>query len=243
MKSLKLLRWAACGLLLAVPVGLPAIAGEKATIPSAMFRPEIREFRDSTGRLMGRTLSRPDGDIEGRTNTGRYVGKYSPAKDTTFDLQGRLVGRGNHLSSIIIDDFRHVEAQKKAAAPGGLMTDPDAPVIGPLTDMGPEAEARRQAMKPYITNSDRIAAREALNKAGLSPFTLIEWRSPETGHRGSWFLREVDLRTSRWMHGAWIECRFAEMRLIVGPHSDTQQQTVCPTPGIGWAVVLVNGDR
>lgn len=243
MTPLKLLFWAACGLLLTVPVGLPAIAGEKATIPSAMFRPEIREFRDSTGRLMGRTLGRPDGDIEGRTNTGIFVGKYSPAKDITVDLRGRLVGRGNHLSSMIIDDFRRVEAQKKSAAPSGLMTDPNAPVIGPLTDMGPEAEARRQAMKPYITDSDRLVARQALTKAGQSSFTLIEWRNPETGHRGSWFLRDVDLRTSRWMNGTWIECRFAEMRLVVGQYIDLQQQTVCPVPGVGWATALVNGDR
>jgi hypothetical protein len=243
MTPLKLLHWAACAVLLAVPVALPAIASDKATIPSAMFRPEIREFRDSIGRLMGRTLSRPDGDVEGRTNTGRYVGRYSPAKDTTFDLQGRLVGRGNHLSSIIIEDYRRVEAQKKAAAPGGLMADPDAPVIGSLTDMGPEAEARRQAMKAHITDSDRIVARQALNKAGLSPFTLIEWRNPETGHHGSWLLREVDLRTSRWMHGAWIECRFATMTLQVRQYIDTQQQTVCPVPGIGWATAVVNGDR
>lgn len=229
-------------MLIMVAATSPAIADDRPAIPSAMFKPDTRDLRDSNGRLMGRTFSRQDGDIEGRTNTGRFVGKYSPARDTTFDMQGRVVGRGNQLSSMIVDEYRKAEARKKAEAPGGLMTDPDAPVIGPLTDMSPAAEARRQAIKARITDGDRLVARQALRKAGPLPFTLVEWRNPETGNHGSWFLRDVDLRTSRWMNGTWIECRFAEMRLIVGSYTDIQQQTVCPTPGLGWAVVLVNGD-
>jgi hypothetical protein len=98
-------------------------------------------------------------------------------------------------------------------------------------------------MKARITDEDRLIARETLSKAGPLPFTLVEWRNAQTGHYGSWFLREVDLRTSRWMNGTWIECRFAEMRLVVGQYADIQQQTVCPVPGIGWATALVNGDR
>jgi hypothetical protein len=208
-----------------------------------MFKPEVQVFRDSNGRLMGRTFGLQNGDIEGRTNTGLFVGKYSPARDITYDMHGRMFGRGNQLPSMIIDKYRDAEARKKAAAPGGLMTDPDAPVIGPLTDMSPAAEGRRQAMKAHITDGDRITARQALSKAGSSPFTLVEWRNPDTGNHGSWFLRDVDLRTSRWMNGEWVECRFAEMKLVVRQYIDVQQQTVCPTPGVGWAVALVNGDR
>lgn len=208
-----------------------------------MFKPDVREFRDSNGRLMGRTFSRQDGDVEGRTDTGLFVGKYNTTRDTTYDMHGRIHGRGNQLPSMIVDKYRDTETRKKAAAPGGLMTDPDAPIIGPLTDMSPEAEARRQALSAWISTGDRVFARQALDKAGPSPFTLIDWRNPETGHYGSWFVRDVDLRASRWLNGTWIECRFATMTLVVKQYTDIQQQTVCPTPGIGWAVVLVNGDR
>ena len=228
---------------LASLVSTTAVADDRPVTPSAIFKPDIQEFRDSRGRLMGRTLSRPHGDLEGRTNTGQFVGKYYATRDMTYDMHGRLVGRGNQLPAMIADKYRDAEARKKAAAPGGLMTDPDAPVIGPLTDMSPEAESRRQALSAWITTGDRLVARQALEKAGRLPFTLIEWRNPETGHYGSWLVRDVDLRASRWLNGTWIECRFATMQLTVKQYTDIQQQTVCPTPGIGWAVVLVNGDR
>jgi hypothetical protein len=232
-----------CGLLFGVVVGLPALADDRPVVPSAMFKSEVQVFRDNNGRLMGRTFSLQNGDIEGRTNTGLFVGKYSTARDTTYDMRGRLFGRGNQLPSMIVDKYRDAEARKKATAPGGLMTDPDAPVIGPLTDMSPAAEGRRQAMKAHITDGDRLTARQALSKAGVSPFMPTEWRNYETGHHGSWYLREVDQRSSRWMNGVWVECRFATMTLVVGQYTDIQQQTVCPAPGVGWAVVLVNGDR
>lgn len=232
-----------CGLLLAASVSFSAVAGDNPPIPSAMFKPDIRQFRDDRNRLMGRTLSRPDGDIEGRTNMGRFVGKYSPARDATFDMHGRLVGRGNQLPAMIVEDYSRAEAQKKALAHGRPMTDPDAQVIGPVTDMSPEAENRREAMKVYITNGDRVVARQALNRAGLLPFTLVEWKNPESGNYGSWFLRDVDMRSSRWLNGTWIECRYAEMQLVVRQYNDVQQQTVCPFGDAEWVVVLVNGDR
>lgn len=224
-------------------VNIAAVANDRQVTPSAMFKPNIRDFRDGRGRLMGSTYSRPDGDLEGRTNTGYFVGKYNTTRDTTYDMHGRVVGRGNQLAAMIADKYRDAEARKKAAAPGGVMTDPDAPVIGPLTDMSPDAEARRQALSAWITKGDRVVARRALDRAGPLPFTLVEWRNPETGHYGSWFVRDVDLRASRWLNGTWVECRFATMQLTVKQYTDVQQQTVCPVPGIGWAVALVNGDR
>ena len=36
-------------------------------------------------------------------NSGRNIGKYQPSSDTTFDKNGRRYGKGNLVTSLIMD--------------------------------------------------------------------------------------------------------------------------------------------
>ena len=59
-----------------------------------------QELRDATGRLIGKI--KPSGSkYEGRDAIGRLKGTYDPKSNETRDSSGRLVGKGNLLSSLI----------------------------------------------------------------------------------------------------------------------------------------------
>lgn len=60
-----------------------------------------QELRNRLGRPLGWLDNRGD-RIEGRDRLGRLVGWYSSREDQTRDRLGRIVGRGNLLSALIL---------------------------------------------------------------------------------------------------------------------------------------------
>lgn len=62
-----------------------------------MNRQTIKDFNF---RIIGFIDTQADGTLVGRDRALRIVGKYYPKKDITKDFYGRIVGRGNTLSSL-----------------------------------------------------------------------------------------------------------------------------------------------
>jgi len=58
------------------------------------------EYRGRTGSLLGYREQRGD-RIDCRDRTGSLVGSYYPRRDETRDRVGRLIGRGDLLSSLL----------------------------------------------------------------------------------------------------------------------------------------------
>lgn len=60
-----------------------------------------QDLRDSSGRLLGRLRRRFDGKIELRNPVGKLLGTYDPRTNQTRDPLGRLVGKGDLLTSLL----------------------------------------------------------------------------------------------------------------------------------------------
>lgn len=60
-----------------------------------------QELRDRGGKLLGRIKQVGNGRFEGRDAGGRLKGTYDPKTNETRDPGGRLVGKGNMLSTLI----------------------------------------------------------------------------------------------------------------------------------------------
>ena len=61
----------------------------------------MRQYlRDSNGRLIGWREEGVVGRINGRNDAGRLVGWFDPARNETRDANGRLVGRGDLLTTL-----------------------------------------------------------------------------------------------------------------------------------------------
>lgn len=62
----------------------------------------MRQYlRDSNGKLIGWREVGMVGRVNGRDNAGRLVSWFDPARDETRDANGRLVGRGDQLLSLL----------------------------------------------------------------------------------------------------------------------------------------------
>ena len=59
-----------------------------------------QDLRDRTGKLLGR-IKEVGGKFEIRSATGALKGKYDSKTNETRDATGRLVGKGNLLSSLL----------------------------------------------------------------------------------------------------------------------------------------------
>ncbi|MGD0275085.1 MAG: hypothetical protein ABSB79_03350 [Syntrophales bacterium] len=57
-------------------------------------------LRDKHGRLMGK-IKEVSGKLEISDQHGKLLGKYDPKSDQTRDHSGRLIGKGNLLSSLL----------------------------------------------------------------------------------------------------------------------------------------------
>ena len=62
-----------------------------------------QDLRDKSGKLLGRIVQINDGKQEGRNASGQLKGIYDPKTNQTRDSSGRLVGKGNILSSLIVN--------------------------------------------------------------------------------------------------------------------------------------------
>ena len=62
------------------------------------------DIRDRTGRKIGSIETRSDGLKIARNKFGRKLGEYNEDINVTFDANGRRIGTGDQLSSLIADD-------------------------------------------------------------------------------------------------------------------------------------------
>jgi hypothetical protein len=60
-----------------------------------------QKLRDRNGRLLGIIKTLRDGKIELRDPTNRLKGIYDPKRNETRDHIGRLVGKGNLLTTLL----------------------------------------------------------------------------------------------------------------------------------------------
>ncbi len=60
----------------------------------------IENLRDRNGHLLGR-IKEVNGEYELRDASGRLLGRYNPKINVTRHRNGRLVGRGNLLATLI----------------------------------------------------------------------------------------------------------------------------------------------
>jgi len=59
-----------------------------------------QELRDKSGKLLGK-IKEVSGKLEIRNTSGKLLGKYDPKSDQTHDASGKLVGKGNFLSTLL----------------------------------------------------------------------------------------------------------------------------------------------
>lgn len=59
------------------------------------------ELRDKNGKLLGKRSDLYDGRTQGRDANGQLKGTYDPKQNTTRDANGRLIGKGDHLTGLI----------------------------------------------------------------------------------------------------------------------------------------------
>lgn len=64
-----------------------------------------KTLKNKYGRRIGEIVIKKDETQELRDRYGRYLVKYDPKKDETRDRYGRLVGRGNLLSAMLLDEL------------------------------------------------------------------------------------------------------------------------------------------
>jgi len=58
-------------------------------------------LKDRTGKLIGRIKTRNDGKMEIFDRTGKLKGSYYPKTNQTKDRNGKLVGKGNLLTTLL----------------------------------------------------------------------------------------------------------------------------------------------
>ena len=58
-------------------------------------------LRDREGRTIGKIEDRDAGKIEIRDKFGRLAGSYDPKSNNTRDREGRSVGKGNLLTTLL----------------------------------------------------------------------------------------------------------------------------------------------
>lgn len=64
-----------------------------------------KTLKDRYGKRIGEIVIKSDGMQELRDKYGKYLGKYDPKRDETRDRYGKLVGRGNLLSALLLEEL------------------------------------------------------------------------------------------------------------------------------------------
>ena len=60
-----------------------------------------QDLRTASGQLIGRVVNLSSGKQEIRSPSGQLKGTYDPRTNETRDPSGRLVGKGNLMSSLL----------------------------------------------------------------------------------------------------------------------------------------------
>jgi len=93
-------RWA--GPLLALIVALGTL-----TAPApARAAAAPQELRNASGRLLGTIREASATRWEARLANGRLVGTFDPKANTTREANGKVFGKGNQLSALILRDAK-----------------------------------------------------------------------------------------------------------------------------------------
>jgi hypothetical protein len=76
-------------------------------LASVPLRGQTREeIRDRQGRLLGTIIKQRNGLREARSRQGRLLGTFNPRASETRDPQGRLLTKGDSLSSLVVESAR-----------------------------------------------------------------------------------------------------------------------------------------
>ncbi len=60
-----------------------------------------QQIKDRNGRLLGTIKTLPNGRQEIRDRAGLFKGSYESRTDETKDRTGRLLGKGNQLTTLL----------------------------------------------------------------------------------------------------------------------------------------------
>jgi hypothetical protein len=80
----------------------PAQADDTGISPMESSAMADRELRDARNALLGKIRTRPDGKLELRDQSNRFLGTYDPKFDQTRDATNKLIGKGNLLTTLLL---------------------------------------------------------------------------------------------------------------------------------------------
>ena len=67
---------------------------------------EVQVLRDPSQRVLGTIRKRGDDTLEVRNSSNAFRGSYDPNTDETRDTTGRLIGTGNLLAALLVNEVR-----------------------------------------------------------------------------------------------------------------------------------------
>ncbi len=67
---------------------------------------EVAVLRDPSQRVLGTVRKRSDDTLEIRNSSNKFRGSYDPSVDETRDSTGRLIGTGNLLAALLVNEGR-----------------------------------------------------------------------------------------------------------------------------------------
>ncbi len=65
--------------------------------------------KDFNGRILGWIVTEPDGRQKAMDFKGKLLGTYYPDRNTTNDFYGRVLYRGNMITSLIPTDIKKIK--------------------------------------------------------------------------------------------------------------------------------------
>lgn len=207
------------------------------------------EFRDPQGRLIGRIVSRQDGQKEARSASNQLLGRYDPDSNETRQANNTLFGRGNQLPVLIYEAARqtgqiatnrpaqNVDEQRHQERMARLQSEQNRGVVLP------EVAARWARTTAAATAEDRRLAKQAFQIAGESLGREQFWQNPASGNSGSIVLFPDQKSNHTYLHGKLVACYYGRMTLHAGGETDVQRQLVCKLPhNQYWTTVQVETD-
>lgn len=204
------------------------------------------EFHDLQNRLIGRVIVRPDGRLEARSYSNRYLGYFDPKTNITYDSENRMVARGDFLP-VLLDRAAQNSAvdPRIERTPSGEPKHPHRVIPNPTLEdwpiIPPEVKSRHGRMVPSVTQEGRFFALDALQIAMKKRGVEINWRNPASGNSASYITTGDAFETS--VNGQITTCWWVRMTLRAAGESDIQRQGVCQRGDNQlWTVAIVDAD-
>lgn len=233
-----------CRLATAVAFTFAIVASISWPTAGALAQPTT-EFHDIQNRLIGRVIARPDGRLEARSYSNRYLGYFDPKTNITHDAENRMVARGNFLPVLIDRAGQNIADPRIERMPSRELKHPHSVTPDPTLEdrpiIPPEVKSRHGRMAPYVTQADRFFAIDALQIAMKKRGFESNWSNPASGNSGSYTATNDFFETS--VNGQVTTCWWVRMTLRAAGESDLQTQGVCQRGDNQlWTVAIVDAD-